>query len=146
MRWRLIVCLPGQMEQIEFVWYPPCHDHSLPPSFPLLQWYSFLCQATEPAYKPIAYNMQTRQILVGRGFAEVVEQIIRVPLNSWPKDTHEHDIGQWCLLRLDPSNSTANTTSQPMHTTNHAAKATSMLACIISALARATTTPSCISG
>lgn len=73
------------------------------------------------------------------GFDEVAEQIIRVPLNSWPKDKHEHDIGQWCLLGLDPSTSTTNTTSQPVRTTNQATNATSLLTRTISALARATT-------
>lgn len=91
----------GWMEQVEFDWYPRCDDGSLPSDCALLQWYSLLCQATEGAYKPIAYNTSTRQQLQSAGFTEVAEQIIRIPLNSWPKDKQEHDIGQWCLLGLD---------------------------------------------
>jgi hypothetical protein len=34
------------------------------------------------------------------GFVEIQEQIIKVPLNPWPKDPHLKDIGRWYNLGL----------------------------------------------
>ena len=55
----------------------------------------------QKAHTNPSHTTSTRQQLQSAGFTEVAEQIIRIPLNSWPKDKQEHDIGQWCLLGLD---------------------------------------------
>jgi hypothetical protein len=39
-------------------------------------------------------------MLEGQGFVDISEQIIRVPLNPWPTDHHQKDIGRWYNLGL----------------------------------------------
>jgi hypothetical protein len=39
-------------------------------------------------------------MLDGQGFVDIREQIIRVPLNPWPSDHHQKDIGRWYNLGL----------------------------------------------
>jgi hypothetical protein len=39
-------------------------------------------------------------MLERQGFVEVSEEVIKVPLNPWPKDLHEKDIGRWYNLGL----------------------------------------------
>jgi hypothetical protein len=49
----------------------------------------------ERAYHPLAYKTNARAELVSCGFVDVQEQIIRIPLNPWPKDPEEKNIGRW---------------------------------------------------
>ena len=88
------------MEQVELDFFPRCDDGSLPPSSQLYQWARYLAEATERAYKPLAYNQHTRQMLEGSGFVDISEQVIRIPFNSWPSDYHQKDIGRWYTLGL----------------------------------------------
>ncbi len=59
-----------------------------------------MTEASERAYKPLAYNTQTRQMIEGQGFVDITEQIIRVPFNPWPADPHQKEIGRWYNLGL----------------------------------------------
>ena len=34
------------------------------------------------------------------GFVDITEQIIRVPMNPWPADPHQKEIGRWYNLGL----------------------------------------------
>lgn len=88
------------MEQVEIDFQPRCDDGSLPPNSALVQWSQYLMQASERAYKPLAYNTMTRQMLEGQGFVDISEQRIRVPLNPWPADLHQKEIGRWYNLGL----------------------------------------------
>jgi len=65
-----------------------------------VNWYRYLAQATHKAYRPIAYNVETRAMLERAGFVDITEQIIRVPLNPWPTDPVAKDIGRWYNLGL----------------------------------------------
>lgn len=56
--------------------------------------------ATEQAYKPMAYNTETKSMLQNTGFVEIKEQIIKIPFNPWSHDAHERDIGRWFNLGL----------------------------------------------
>lgn len=90
----------GWLEQVEIDFFPRCDDGSLPPNSQLVQWARLLIDASERAYKPLAYNAHTRQMLEAQGFVEITEQIIKVPLNPWPADLHQKDIGRWYNLGL----------------------------------------------
>jgi len=88
------------MEQVEIDFFPRCDDGSLPPTAALYRWGRYLLEAFERAFKPLAYNTRTRQHLELTGFVDITEQIIRVPLNPWPADPHQRDIGRWYNLGL----------------------------------------------
>ena len=65
-----------------------------------MQWFQYITQAHDRAFKPLTYNIHTRPMLEGQGFVDISEQIIRVPLNPWPADHHQKDIGRWFNLGL----------------------------------------------
>ncbi|KAJ5021105.1 hypothetical protein J3E73DRAFT_435011 [Bipolaris maydis] len=64
------------------------------------KWYGWLADATQRAYRPIAYEHRTRQLLQAAGFIDIQETVIRVPYNTWPNDPHQKDIGRWYNLGL----------------------------------------------
>ena len=79
---------------------PRCDDGTLPPNSQLWHWTQAVLEATATAYRPMAYNTETRSMLESSGFVDIQEQIIQVPLNPWPKDPHAKDIGRWYNLGL----------------------------------------------
>jgi hypothetical protein len=88
------------MEHVEIDFQPRCDDGSLPPNASLVQWSRYLLEATTEADKTLAYNHNTRQMLQRQGFVDISEQVIKIPLNPWPTDPHERDIGRWFNLGL----------------------------------------------
>ena len=89
----------GHIEQVEIDLRPRCDDGTLPEK-PLLQWYNWLEDATTRGSKSIAYLPNTTQILQAQGFVDIREQIIRLPINTWPADPHGKEIGRWYNLGL----------------------------------------------
>ena len=90
----------GWMEHVEIDFTPKCDDGSLPRNAALMDWSHQLMNATEKAYKPMAYNTGTRDMLQHAGFVEVTEEVIRIPFHPWPSDPHQKDIGRWFILGL----------------------------------------------
>jgi hypothetical protein len=90
----------GWLEHVEIDIVPRCDDNTLPANSALVSWANLLLEATARAYRPIAYNTETRAMLERTGFVEIQEQIIKVPLNPWPSDPHLKDIGRWYNLGL----------------------------------------------
>jgi hypothetical protein len=90
----------GWIEQVEIDLQPRCDDGTLPRDSYLIQWYNYLKEATNRFHKPIEYQHTTRQMLESAGFIDVQEQVIRAPLNSWPSDPHQKQIGRWYNLGL----------------------------------------------
>ena len=90
----------GWIEHIEIDMEPRCDDHTLPPDSMLRKWYGWLADATQRAFRPIAYEHRTRQLLQAAGFIDIQETVIRVPYNTWPNDPHQKDIGRWYNLGL----------------------------------------------
>lgn len=88
----------GYMEHVEIDFIPRCDDGTLPPNSSLNQWARYIMDATDRAYKPLAYNHNTRQFLERQGFVDIEEEVIRIPLNPWPADPHQKDIGRWYNL------------------------------------------------
>lgn len=74
---------------------PRAEDGSLLANSKLANWHRLVSDATERAYRPLAYKTDTRGILTTRGFVDIHEQIIKIPLNSWPTDPLQKDIGRW---------------------------------------------------
>jgi hypothetical protein len=66
----------------------------------MVQWAQLILDATQRAYRPLAYNPDTRGMLERTGFVEIQEQVVQVPFNTWPTDPHLKDIGRWYNLGL----------------------------------------------
>lgn len=90
----------GWLEHIEIDMIPRCDDDTLPPNSNLVKWSQHILSATQEHSRPLAYNTQTRSMLEHQGFVEIQEQVIKVPFNPWPTDTHLKDIGRWYNLGL----------------------------------------------
>ena len=90
----------GYMEQVEIDMFPRCDDNTFPENTSLKLWYNCLAEATNRALRPIAYNHETGALLEHTGFVDIREEIIRVPLNPWPTDPWQRDVGRWYNLGL----------------------------------------------
>lgn len=64
------------------------------------QWYDYLEDATNRASRPISYQENTKQLLETQGFVDIQDQVIQLPLNSWPSDPHLKELGRWYNLGL----------------------------------------------
>jgi hypothetical protein len=74
---------------------PRSEDGALLANSQLANWHRLVSDAIERAYRPLAYKTDTRGLLATRGFVDIQEQIIKIPLNSWPTDLDQKDIGRW---------------------------------------------------
>ncbi len=72
-----------------------CDDGSMPTDCPLKWWYGDLKNATRRARRPIQYNTMSRSMLESVGFKEVGEEVIQLPVNTWPSDMHKKQLGFW---------------------------------------------------
>jgi hypothetical protein len=90
----------GWIEQIEIDMEPRCDNGTLPQNSVIKQWYDYLVDATGRNHRSIAYKHDTKDLLRNAGFIDIDEQIIRAPLNGWPNDPHQKQIGKWYHLGL----------------------------------------------
>lgn len=90
----------GSFEQVELDMEPRCDDGTLPEDSSLVQWWQYLVDATQRVNRPLAYNHWTGHMLQQAGFVDIQETVIRAPLNSWPADPHQKDIGRWYNLGM----------------------------------------------
>ena len=89
----------GHLEQVEIDLRPRCDDATLPYK-PIVQWYEWLEDATNRASRSIKYPPTTVQMLQAQGFVDIRETVIRLPLNTWPSDPKQKDIGRWYNLGM----------------------------------------------
>lgn len=90
----------GWLEHVEIDMEPRCDDGTLPADSSIIQWSRLLFDATERAYRPLAYNHETGPMLQRAGFVDIKEEVIKIPLNPWESDPHQKDIGRWYNLGL----------------------------------------------
>lgn len=79
---------------------PRCDDGTLSADSAIVSWSRLLFESTQQAYRPIAYNQNTRQDLHERGFVDIQEKVIRIPLNPWCSDPDEKERARWYNLGL----------------------------------------------
>ena len=89
----------GYVEQVEIDIRPRCDDGTLPENSPIIRWYNWLDDATGQCV-PIRYQDQTCEMLRAQGFVDIEDTIIRLPINGWPSDPHQQNIGKWYNLGL----------------------------------------------
>ncbi|PGH28156.1 hypothetical protein AJ80_00046 [Polytolypa hystricis UAMH7299] len=92
----------GYFEQVE-IDLEPRPDRYMAPDQPLSQWYRSLKDATEIGGKPIAFNRNILYMLREAGFEDITHQIVGLPLNPWPTDKHEKEVGKWYNLAYSES-------------------------------------------
>lgn len=91
----------GWIEQAEINWQPRSDAGPVPPT--VQRWWDFLQDATNRTGKPLAYNAETTQELRARGFVDVEEQVIRLPLSEWMDTPESIWLGRWGNLMFRES-------------------------------------------
>ncbi|PLB48193.1 regulator of secondary metabolism LaeA [Aspergillus steynii IBT 23096] len=85
----------GWFEQVEIDFEPRILTSSSE-HLPLGQWYQAFEYATAQTMRPLTHNPpETFGFLQTAGFAEICHQTIQLPLNQWPPDPHQREIGRW---------------------------------------------------
>lgn len=74
---------------------PRAEDGSLLANSKLANWHRLVSDAVERAYRPSPFKTDTRGLLASRGFVDIQEQIIQIPVNAWPENPRQKDIGRW---------------------------------------------------
>ncbi|KAL2136624.1 hypothetical protein VTI74DRAFT_2653 [Chaetomium olivicolor] len=91
----------GHIEQVEIDWNPRCDDGTLAKDGPIVRWANELFDAMDRCGRPIRFNSNvTKQQLAAAGFDEIKEEVIKLPLNGWPSNPHERDVGRWFNLGM----------------------------------------------
>ena len=89
----------GYVEQVEIDLQPRCDDGSLEANSIYRLWYHrYLSDATNRHSRPIEYNPQTPHLLSARGFTEIAEKSIKLPIGEWSRD--QIDLGRWYRLGI----------------------------------------------
>jgi hypothetical protein len=79
---------------------PRCDDGTLPDDSLLKMWYEYIADASGRHHRPLAYNHKSKDQLRSQGFVDIEETIIRAPLNTWPTNTYQREVGKWYHVGL----------------------------------------------
>lgn len=85
----------GYMESQEF--YPTvyCDDGSLPPDWIFQQWTRHIDDASMSLGRPLRIANKLKRWYEEAGFVDVEERVFKVPVNPWPEDKRQKEIGRW---------------------------------------------------
>ena len=86
----------GYIEQVEIDLQPRYDEGPVPEN--LNKWYGWVKDSTWRGTKPIEYPANTTDLLKAQGFTDVREEVVRLPLNTWPADAFQRDVGRWYNL------------------------------------------------
>ena len=74
----------GWMESQELMPTPYCDDNSIPGDWPFMEWIKYSDRAATEYGRPLRIANHLKQWYTEAGFVGVREEIIKLPLNSWP--------------------------------------------------------------
>jgi Methyltransferase domain len=91
----------GKFEQVEIDFEPHSNNNRLDAVPALVEWYNLLMAAMDQSRRPMRIQRNTTDRLRAAGFADVHEEIIRIPFSPWPlNDDHEQHMARWFNLGL----------------------------------------------
>ncbi|KAK4202515.1 S-adenosyl-L-methionine-dependent methyltransferase [Triangularia verruculosa] len=89
----------GHVEHIEIDFTPRSDDPGLVHGSFISQWTGELLNVMDNFGRSMRFDSNvTKQRLTEVGFIDIKEEVIQVPLNPWPADTHARDTGRWFNL------------------------------------------------
>jgi len=74
------------MESQEVLPTPYCDDDTIPEKWPLMEWIKNSDRAAMKAGRPLRIANRLKNWYEEIGFVDVREEVIKIPLNSWPDD------------------------------------------------------------
>lgn len=88
----------GYLHHLEISIQFKSDDGTLTPDHVLSQWSDVFHEASKKFGKSFFEVWNLSSYIRNTGFVDVVEQVYKVPVNSWPADPHMKELGRWNLL------------------------------------------------
>lgn len=86
----------GYIEHVEIDWTTRCDDGTMPPGWIISTINEDWAQAMDEVGRSARVNsQQTKDRLARAGFVDIVEEVIRLPINGWSTDSDNHVLGTW---------------------------------------------------
>lgn len=85
----------GWMESLECANPPYCDDGTMPLDWPFKEWSETMQEAAGNAGRPLTYADKLKKWYTEAGFVDVREKIIKIPINSWPRDKRLKTLGKY---------------------------------------------------
>lgn len=85
----------GYMESQEYYSTLFCDDGTMSPDWKLLEWNRYLDDAAMTFGRPLRIANKLKRWYEEAGFVDVEEKVFKVPLNAWPEDKRQKEIGVW---------------------------------------------------
>lgn len=90
----------GWLEMQEFdVWFRS-EEGELPADSKIMEWQQYLDQASLMFGKRLNIANQFKEKMIGVGFEDVRDDIIKVPIGAWPKDRRLKEQGRWLQAQM----------------------------------------------
>lgn len=84
----------GHMESQEVMSIPYCDDGTMPTDWPFLDWSRRIDESAVFAHRPVKIANMLRTWYEEAGFVDVREEVFKLPMNGWPRNTQLKQIGQ----------------------------------------------------
>lgn len=74
------------MESQDLMHPPFCDDGTMPEDWPFKEWSETMDQASIDANRPLCIANKLKTWYIEAGFVDVQEKVIKLPINSWPRN------------------------------------------------------------
>jgi metalloendopeptidase OMA1, mitochondrial len=74
------------MESQDLMHPPFCDDGTMPEDWPFKEWSETMEGASNNANRPLRIANKLKAWYIDAGFVDVQQKVIRLPINSWPRD------------------------------------------------------------
>lgn len=85
----------GWMESQEFMHAVYCDDHTMTPDFAFADWMKTLDMSAMNSGRPLRIANKLKRWYEQAGFVNVHEEVLKIPINSWPKDPQFKMLGRF---------------------------------------------------
>jgi metalloendopeptidase OMA1, mitochondrial len=92
---------PGGWMESQEVMHPPfCDDGTMPDDWPFKDWSEHIEDAAKDIGRPLRTAHKLKRWFIDAGFVDVQEKVIKLPINSWPRDKKLKVLGKWWAENL----------------------------------------------
>ncbi len=88
------------MESLECMNAPYCDDGTMPDDWPFKEWTETMEEAAMNANRPLQIANKLKKWYIDVGYVDVQEKVIKIPINSWPRDKHLKTLGKYWAENL----------------------------------------------
>lgn len=92
---------PGGWMESQEVMHPPfCEDGTMPEDWPFKDWSEHIEDAAKDIGRPLRTADKLKRWYIEAGFVDVQEKVIKLPINSWPRNKKLKMLGRWWAENL----------------------------------------------